>query len=156
MCLAVSQVSLNQEHLILSTAKLERNSTTLLFTVAELEAIRERERKARGALVERGVRQTTFEIFSGGQSRDLGSGNIFQQRLTAKMHINHMARGGGGRMGGPMDRAGAAGAIPEVTPRLCLGICAWGYADTGHLSRSLCRLGQRGRTFQPSTLREAR
>eukprot|EP00035_Acanthoeca_spectabilis_P024670 m.454862 g.454862 ORF g.454862 m.454862 type:complete len:892 (+) comp20757_c0_seq1:166-2841(+) len=107
-------VSLNQEHLILSTAKLERNSTTLLFTVAELEAIRERERKARGALVERGVRQTTFEIFSGGQSRDLGSGNIFQQRLTAKMHINHMARGGGGRMGGPMDRAGAAGAIPEA------------------------------------------
>eukprot|EP00037_Helgoeca_nana_P007096 m.64919 g.64919 ORF g.64919 m.64919 type:complete len:928 (-) comp17929_c0_seq1:228-3011(-) len=108
-------VSLNQEHLILSTARLERNVTTLSFTVVELEAMCKREATARTALVERGVRKTTFEIFSGGQSRDLGSANIFQQRLTAKMSVGRMGRGG---MGQPLDapelvdHAGGAGESP--------------------------------------------
>jgi len=88
-------VSLNQEHLILSTARLEHNPTTLSYVVDELVAMRKRESTARSALVERGVRQTTFEVFSGGQSRDLGSGNIFQQRHGAKMSAGRMAGGRG-------------------------------------------------------------
>eukprot|EP00041_Stephanoeca_diplocostata_P030793 m.940735 g.940735 ORF g.940735 m.940735 type:complete len:878 (-) comp23829_c0_seq6:544-3177(-) len=75
-------VSLNQEQLLLNTASLETNLNTLKYTLPALEHIRKVEESGRKQLTDKGVRETSFDIFSGGQERNIGS--IFQQRTSSK------------------------------------------------------------------------
>lgn len=75
-------VSLNQEQLLLNTASLETNLNTLKYTLPALQHIRTVEEVGRRKLTEKGVRTTSFDTFSGGQQRNIGS--IFQQRTSSK------------------------------------------------------------------------
>jgi len=124
-------VSLNQEQLILNTAKHETNKNTLRYTLPELLEARSREAEGRMFLVKQGIRQTTFAQFTGGLSRELG--NIFQPRSSSKMSApvqqqsqQQQQRGASGRMQSTPVNASVNsqtdGEIPSVCD-VCFRVC---------------------------------
>ena len=110
-------VSLDQEQLLVNTARLEKNPKTLSFVIPQLIEIRDREELLRERLQSLGVAQTTFEAMvtklQGQPASDAtttggggGLGNIFQPR--AKMGGGGSASSGGGMFAGFSDGSGAA------------------------------------------------
>ena len=97
-------VSLDQEQLLVNTARLEKNAKTLLFVIPQLIEIRDREELLRERLQSLGVAQTTFEAVIGTRPEDggggggatVGLGNIFQPRAA----MGGSASSGGGMFAG--------------------------------------------------------
>lgn len=121
-------VSLNQEQLILNTAKHETNVNTLQYALPELAEARSREKAGREWLDEHGIKSVTFSEFSGGQSRDLGS--VFQARSSSKMQSAVPSTGAFGAVAAGVEPGRpAAPAPPQPTGRMSGGAAPSAKAD---------------------------
>jgi hypothetical protein len=104
-------VSLDQEQLLVNTARFEKNIKTLGFVIPQLIELRDREELLRERLTGLGVGQTSIAALNGresswAQSKELG--NIFQPKPTMAGY------GGGGIFAGMTDGAGGSSEDQDV------------------------------------------